>query len=164
MTRSEVPGTIRGMRLVLIFVATLFLGLCSDSVYAAEEAAEASIVALDQGEKAPRAGMLIGQEDLVTWRLEIERLRYELDAVKDLHLDQTRVRKELCLERIDAREEAQRVREELWRERAAELGAQVKEARAAARAAAKRGWWEHPALWASVGVIATTAVVVGVQR
>lgn len=142
----------------------LVLTMCMEPAYAEEPEAEAPIVALDQGEKAPRAGMLIGQDDLVAWRLEIERLRYELDAVKDLHRDQTRVRHELCLERIDAREEAQEVREELWRKRAAELGAQVKEARAAAREAAKRGWWEHPALWASVGVVATTAVVVGVQQ
>lgn len=153
------------MRFAICAAVAWTLTLCSGGpAWAEDPETEPSIVALDQGERAPRAGMLIPQSDLVTWRLEIESLRYELEAVRDLHRDQARVRQELCLERLDLRDEAQEAREALWRERAAELGAQVREAREAAREAAERGWWEHPALWASIGVVATTAVVVGVQR
>jgi hypothetical protein len=114
------------------------------------------ILALDAGDRAPHAGMLILDDDLVAWRQTIERLAYRLGATiamdaqtLSLRLDQEHARTTACEERVS-------LRDELWRARATELGAALATSQAHAN---DRGFWESPLLWTIVGAVLGGAVV-----
>lgn len=118
---------------------------------------DGEIVPLDVGTRAPFAGMLIRDSDLTEWRLLLERAQFRLRIfelraaeVLELRIEQERVRTRSAESRLE-------LREELWRQRVAEISEQL----ASARADSVRQWWEHPALWFSIGVV-VTAVGLGV--
>lgn len=126
-------------------------------------AQEPRIVALEEREPAPFAGMLLPDEVAIRWRQEIERLRFELDlaaqraaAMQALHADEIAARDAAAAERL-------RLRDELWTERATELRAAAEEARRerdAARRAARPKWWQRPGLWFAVGAGSAGALAV----
>lgn len=113
------------------------------------------ILALDAGERAPHDGMLIADEDLVAWRQAIERLTFQLAALRELDARTLALRLDEERARTRAAEERVTLRDELWRDRAQEL------ATALSAAQAQRGpaWYEQPLLWVVVGAILGGAVV-----
>lgn len=113
------------------------------------------ILALEAGERAPRAGMLIADDDLALWRREIERLTYRLAATVALDAQTLELRLDQERARAAAAEERATLRDELWRTRAEELGRSLTESRG------REGprWFEQPMLWTVVGAILGGAVV-----
>lgn len=119
------------------------------------------IVPLAKGDGAPFEGLLIEQDDLVRWRLYIERLEFRRGRELELWEARQRIERELSQQKIDLHLQASAAREELWETRAKELGKQVTEARQEAIDAAERSWYESPILWFSLGVLITGGAVVG---
>lgn len=116
------------------------------------------ILALEQGERAPRPGMLIGDEDLVAWRQTIERLSYQLAAERALAGQLLTARLEMERARTRAAEERLTLHETLWRQRAEELSRDL----ARARADSGPSWYESPILWFAGGVVVTVVAVVAI--
>jgi hypothetical protein len=113
------------------------------------------ILDLDAGDRAPRAGMLIDDDDLVSWRQMIERLAYELGAQRSLATATCDLRvHEETLRTAAARAELA-LRDGLWTSRVEELAAQLDQARGRQGPA----WYEQPLLWTVVGAILGGAVV-----
>ena len=107
------------------------------------------VVALDQGDRAPHAGMLVLDEDLFSLQAGLAgaRLRLAADAqlaaqVLDARLAQERARTTAAQERVQ-------LHDGLWQDRQRELLVEL----AAARRRAERGWWESPPLWLVVGLV-----------
>jgi len=116
------------------------------------------IVALRRGTPSPRDGLLIDAADMLQIRAEYERLRFLLartterdEATCAVRIEMERARTAACGERVS-------LRDELWTQRQTELVMQLREARQAAQRAGERSWFEHPALWFAVGVVATGLV------
>lgn len=109
---------------------------------------DGEIVSLTERERAPFAGLLITQPDLVRWRLTIERLQYELDAERSLHQQVLDATRQMYEQRLTLREERLTVIDGLWRARATEL----REAAQEALERAQREAWEHPVVWLAIGV------------
>lgn len=106
------------------------------------------IVALRTRQPAPFAGLLIRQDDLVRWRLEIEGLRYRLSAETARHAEELAIRERLSAARLSAASERTELVESLWRARGVELTQRVREA----EERAERSVWESPVLWFAVGL------------
>lgn len=113
------------------------------------------IVALDANERAPRDGMLIDDDDLVAWRHEIERLRYELGAHVSLAAATCDLRVHEEQSRTGAAQAEMALHESLWTARAQELTTAL----ATARGREGPAWYEQPVLWTIVGAILGGAVV-----
>lgn len=131
----------------------------------AEAAAEATpgtgrIVALRLRQPAPFAGLLIEQDDLVRWRLEIEGLRFQLDAERRRAEAEEAVHQRLFDARLTAAGERLELVQTLWQSRATELRQSLDDA----LQRAQREVWEHPVLWLAIGlalgVIGTVVAVV----
>jgi hypothetical protein len=123
------------------------------------ETSGGSILALEQGQRAPRAGMLIADEDLAAWRLEIRRLRFQLDAQRNVFQLTMEARLEQERARTRAAEDRLELRDRLWGQRAQELSDQL----AVSRADEGPAWYEHPVLWFAAGVACSVAIVVAVS-
>lgn len=113
------------------------------------------IVDLDANDRAPRAGMLIDDDDLVAWRHEIERLRYELGAHQSLAIATCDLRVHEEVLRTTAASAELALHESLWTARVVELTAQL----ATARDREGPAWYEQPVLWTIVGAVLGGAVV-----
>ncbi|HEY5658350.1 MAG TPA: hypothetical protein VIY27_11240 [Myxococcota bacterium] len=130
---------------------------------AAEEASTGEIVALRLRQPAPFAGLLIEQEDLVRWRLEIDSLRFRLDAITERAARELVVHQELAAAQLDAERARRELVQRLWTERATELRSALDEA----LERAQREVWEHPVIWLCVGLavgaggVAIAAAAVG---
>lgn len=165
--RSDAAGPLLFF-VALVWILALALQECDPSPAAAQDTpapitvpdvqlpVTSEILALDAGERAPHAGMLILDDDLEEWHRTIERLAYRLGATVamdaqtlSLRLDQEHARTTACEERVS-------LRDELWRARATELGAALATSQAHA---SDRGFWESPFLWTVVGVVLGGAVV-----
>lgn len=116
------------------------------------------IVALRRGTPAPRDGLLVDAADMLQIRAEYERLRFLLtrtterdEATCAVRIEMERARTAACGERVS-------LRDELWTQRQTELVMQVRRAQEEAQRAGERQFWEHPALWFAVGVVATGLV------
>lgn len=111
------------------------------------------IVALERGDRAPSAGMLILDADLVAWRHRIERLTFELHAerVTNAAICESRIEQERL--RLAAAEDRLELRERLWGEEATRLAGELATAREAANAGPD--FLEHPLLWFGAGVLVT---------
>ena len=152
------------MKQALIVLALLTLA----PLAAAQDAPEPTpgtgqIVALRLRQPAPFAGLLIEQEDLVRWRLEIDSLRYRLDATAERAAAQLQVHTELATARLSAEGERRDLLTLLWSDRASELRVALEEA----TERAIREVWEHPVLWLAVGLAvgaAGVAIAVGALR
>ena len=98
-----------------------------------------AIVALEEGDKAPFAGMLFPTATAVRWRQRIEllteRLRIEVSACEAT-----------AAIRLRLAEDTLRVREEQYRRDVATLRTSYLEA-------TRRSWYEHPVLWLTFGVL-----------
>lgn len=121
------------------------------------------ILPLRRGTSAPRDGLLIDAEDMLRIQQEYDRMRYLLTRTAERDAETCDVRVAMEHARLTACEERLRLRDELWTARQTELADQVVEARAEARRAAERAWFEQPALWFFVGVVATGAVWIAVE-
>jgi hypothetical protein len=117
--------------------------------------AEGQIVALRLRQPAPFAGLLLEQEDLVRWRLEIESLRYRLTADHERAAAELQVHLDLGEQRLVAERARRALVEELWTQRAAELRGALDEA----LRRAERGPWEQPVLWLVIGLAVGAAAV-----
>lgn len=134
---------------IIAFVLVVDLVFGCGACVACSMAGAQSITALERDERAPFAGMLILDDELVAWRREIERLRFELVLLQQ-RADALRVSDaELAAVRERAGAERLALRERLWTERAATLTRERDEARA------HRGprWWQRGALWLPVGIV-----------
>lgn len=152
----------------LLTAVSLVLG-GSSQVWAqdgSEEPTEASegegfapgqIVALDKRERAPFGGMLISQPDLVRWRLEIERLQFELDEQEERWGRILDVKLNLAETKLRLERERSELREKLWQQRAEQLRQELNDA----RKAAEPNLWENPIIWFGAGVLVTVLAGVG---
>jgi hypothetical protein len=115
-------------------------------------------VALERGDRAPWAGMLVRDEDLFALQSRIAILDLDLRNARTLYDEAIAGRAALLLEASRRCDERTETISGLWRERRDELLAVVAESRA------REGpsWWEHPALWFAVGVIVTGALTLAV--
>ena len=118
------------------------------------------IVVLRRGAPAPWEGLLIAQDDLVRWRLEIESLRFRLDAETRRAAAELETRVSLWEARVEAEADRRVLVEGLWQDRSTQLATDLAQAQGAVERAARREWWEHPALWLVVGLVVGAAVVV----
>lgn len=114
------------------------------------------VLALDAGDRAPHAGMLIGDDDLVVWRQAIERLQFQLQsertvaaAVLEHKLAEERLRTAAATETLA-------LHDRMWTDRVADLSRQL----ATAREHQGPAWYEQPGLWFGLGVLATVIAVV----
>lgn len=147
-------------RAALVFLVTTFVIFtgCAASL-AGAQAPRLRIVALDSGTPAPYAGMLVPDDELVAWRREIERLRFEVELARQ-RADALRAADAVLAEaRARAGDERLALSTELWTRRAADLTRERDEARA------KRGprWWQRGALWLPIGFIVGGSVVAIVE-
>lgn len=113
------------------------------------------ILALDSGDRAPHAGMLIADEDLVAWRQAIERLTYRLVATVALDAQTCDLRVHEDASRTAAATDRLTLHDELWTQRATDLSTALAESRSRQGPA----WYEQPLLWVVVGAILGGAVV-----
>jgi hypothetical protein len=116
------------------------------------------ILPLRRGSTAPRDGLLIEAEDMLRIQQEYERMRFLLERTAERDRETCDVRVEMERARLTACEERLHLRDELWTAREDELNDTIVEARAEARRAAERAWFESPVLWFCIGVVATSVV------
>ena len=137
---------------------------CTWLLYAATthaQAPEAQLPALgetaplEQGERAPWAGMLVRDADLFGLQTGLMQCRYSLSSGERLHAQLLEARLEQERARTLAATQSAELHERLWTQRAEQLAADL----AAARASNSQ-WWSSPALWFALGVIVTGAAAV----
>lgn len=116
------------------------------------------VLPLRRGVAAPHDGLLIDAEDMLRITQEYDRMRYLLTRTAERDRETCDVRIAMEGARLTACEERLTLRDDLWAARQTELTVQINEARAEARRAAERAWFESPVLWFCVGVVATSAV------
>jgi hypothetical protein len=114
-------------------------------------------VALERGDRAPWAGMLVRDEDLFALQSSVMTLQLQLANLRRLYDEAIVGRRRLLEEAALASDERVDLHTRLWRDRVAELNRALVESRSREGAA----WYEHPALWFAIGVIATGALVFG---
>lgn len=143
MSVASVRGTFGIGFAVALFVALSSCLACVPHCHGQD------IVALDATEPAPFTGMLIPDDELIAWRREIERLRFELLLLQQ-RADAMRVADAaLSAAHVAAGTERLELRERLWTERATELTRE----RNAARARQGPRWWQRGSLWLPVGLV-----------
>jgi len=155
------------MRVIYFVLYLLVCHLFTPASVAAQETPPAGyqltepahqIVPVRGGHLAPRDGLLIDADDLLQIRAEYERMRYLLTRTTERDAEVCGVRVQIEQARTAACGERVSLRDELWTQRQTELVMQLREARQAAQQAGERSFWEHPALWFAVGVVATGLV------
>lgn len=115
-------------------------------------------VALERADRAPWAGMLVRDEDLFALQSTVMTLGLSLTNARRLY-DEALVGRATLLEAAGrACEERVTLHTSLWRERRDELAAALIESRR--REGAQ--WYEHPALWFSIGVLVAGALGIAV--
>lgn len=146
------------------FASVLVFLLCFPPVHASGQEAPVEefrlpepgdVLPLRRGASAPRDGLLIDAASMLRITQEYDRMRYLLTRASERDRETCEVRIEMERARIGACEDRLRLRDELWTARQAELVTAVTEARQAAQRAGERQFWESPALWFAVGVVAT---------
>lgn len=144
-------------------VAALVVCLLPSEALAQEVELDApDVVYLNANDRAPRAGMLIAAEDLVRWRLEIERLRQQLTGDAD-----TAARRLTLLERraavdLDACESRLTLHTGLYESRIRDVALEMAEQSSNDRRAIRRlGAWS--VLWFVAGAIVGSVVTVTVR-
>lgn len=116
------------------------------------------VIALDQNERAPFAGMLVVDSDLIEWRMTIERLRFQLESERTFAsgvLSASVAREQVA---THAAEDRLTLHEALWRTEAERLAREL-----AAAQTRSDEWWRSPVLWFSVGMLVAIAAVVAVD-
>lgn len=115
-------------------------------------------VALEHGDRAPWAGMLVRDEDLFALQSQVMTLQLQLGNLRSLYDEALAGRARLLEAAGRAADERVELHTSLWRERAAELRTALEESRR------REGpeWYEHPALWFAVGAVLAGALGIGV--
>lgn len=136
--------------LLTVIAAVLLFGTCDVQAQ--------DVAALEIGQPAPFTGFLLPDEDLLAWRREIERLRFEVRLIDERCIALRRADDELDAARATASEERTALSDRLWSERTADL---IRE-RDAARAKEGPRWWQRGALWLPIGLVVglVTGVIV----
>lgn len=145
-------------------VALLVLGFASSAAAqdplplpSVELPAVGETLALDANGRAPWAGMLVRDDDLFALQSAVMTSRLALDNTHRLYLEALAGRAALleaaertCLERVA-------LHDSLWRERRDEIARAYEKERG-------RGisWYEHPALWFTIGGLVVGAIVLGI--
>lgn len=111
---------------------------------------------LQKGARVPWTGILILQDDLVKWKFRIEELEYELSQVRQLHTRILQVETTLTERKLVIERERTTLIQNLWKDRAEELGDELQKTQEQLLRAQEIDWWEHPALWMAVGVVITS--------
>jgi hypothetical protein len=144
---------IYAMASLFVLGASLLFGTCEVHAQPA-----APVTALEAGDTAPFRGMLLLDEDLLAWRREIERLRFEVQLVDQRCEALRSADDELDLARATAAAERQALQDRLWSERVADL---IRD-RDAAREREGPRWWQRGALWLPIGLVVglVTGIVV----
>lgn len=139
------------MVLVLVLLPSMAMAQELPEVPEVELPVSGEIVALERGDRAPSAGMLILDADLVAWRHRIERLTFELHAerVTAAAICESRIEQERL--RLAAAEDRLELRERLWGDEASRLAAELVTAREEANAGPD--FLEHPLLWFGTGFV-----------
>lgn len=114
--------------------------------------ADGEIVALDANERAPWAGLLIEETDLVKWKLTIDHLRFRLDRDIRLEIEKSGIRVGVEKEKMALAQESYRLREGMYKERLAERDKAILAAEKRAEEASERGFFEQPLLWFVAGL------------
>lgn len=159
---DERAASYGGMVFLVLFLTTLVMSTCDAHAQVVvpdvtlPEVGETA--ALERGDRAPWAGMLVRDEDLFALQSEMMTTRLALENARRLFDEAIVGRSRLLTEAGAACEERVTTITALWRERRDELVAVLRDA----RAAAEPSWWEHPALWFALGVIVTGALTLGV--
>jgi hypothetical protein len=127
---------------------------------APEASAEGQILAIDRGERAPWAGLLIEEADLVRWKLEIDRLRWRLDV--DVKAEQAKadVQEKFYEKMALADAERMQLKEAVYRDRIKDLGVSHQRLVNALAKERETTFFEQPMLWFGLGVVVTIATVV----
>lgn len=111
-----------------------------------------------RGGTSPRDGLIIDAGEMLDIQMAYDRMRFMLDRIAERDRETCDVRVEMEHARLTACEERLHLRDDLWEAREDELNDTIVEARAEARRAAERAWFESPVLWFCIGVVATSVV------
>lgn len=135
----------------------LLCGVASQvNVVAAQDVMLPEPVLLREGRPAPFTGQLLAQSDVLAWANQIEDLEHRLVVEVQRAADICEARLTGERARTQAASETTTLHDTLYQQRIDVLAQQLQEARNDAIVQ----WYEHPALWFSVGVLVAVAVVV----
>lgn len=150
------------MRALIVFVVLFTTCFAvAQPVPDAPQAPDGQIVALESGQRAPWAGLLIEQDDLARWRLTIDSLRFELRSERELSAARREVEIDLGRQRTLAAEQMLMVHEELWRGRVGQLSSSVLDLQRQLTEEQRGHWYDSPLLWFGLGIAVTVVIVVG---
>ena len=165
-------------RFAALLSLVLTQGAISASVFAAEPSeslsepavepeegpppqANGRILSLGRGDRAPWTGMLIEQSDLVRWRLEIDNLQFRLDRDVQFEADKCQVNIDYYKRALELEAGRTKTHDELWKQRAEDLGKTVVAARKDAAKARQRGFFDEPVVWFVGGIVVAGALLAG---
>lgn len=139
---------------ILALVAVLLLPSLAGAQAAPQTPEPEPLRLVIQGDRAPFTGILILQDDLVNWRVEIEALREQIRLAEIRHTDRTAALADLWAVRVQAEVDRRLLHEEMWRDRAEELAQNLR-----AERNQRSRWFRNPAIMLVLGM-ATGAVLV----
>lgn len=113
--------------------------------------AEGEIVPLSQSERAPWAGLLIEEADLVRWKLTIDHLQFRLVSDVRLEIEKSSIRVGAVQEKMMLAHESHLLKEKMYQDRLAEKDRFILAAEMKAEKAAHRGFFEQPLVWFVMG-------------
>lgn len=113
------------------------------------------VLPLHRGTPAPRDGLLIDADNLLSVQQSYDRMRFLLDHMTERDQQVCDVRVQIEQARTAAATETTSLHDTLWTQRQAEL----QHALAQAQAQAQRQWWEAEALWFAIGGLVVAGVI-----
>ena len=138
----------------IVVPAVLLLALTTAAAAQDDPEPSERLERVERGERAPFSGILATEAVFVDWRSRIvlleERLRIETEAFDS----RLAVHTELAESRLNAEQARRTLVSKLYQDRIDALALEVQRA----RDRAERSWWEAPALWLVIGVVATVAI------
>lgn len=114
--------------------------------------------ALEQGQRAPWAGMLVRDADLFELQSGLMAARLQLENARSLYAEALLSRDRLLAAALAAGDERVELHTSLWRSQSERLAEELQ----ASRSREGPAWHQEPALWFSIGVLATVAAVVAI--
>lgn len=113
------------------------------------------VLPLHRGTPAPRDGLLIDADNLLSIQQSYDRMRYMLDHITDRDQQICDARVQVEQARTTAATATTSLHDDLWTQRQQEL----RQALAQATARAERQWWESEALWFAIGGLVVAGVI-----
>jgi len=114
-----------------------------------------NVLPLHRGTAAPRDGLLIDADNLLSIQQSYDRMRYMLDHITERDQQVCDARVQIEQARTTAASATTSLHDELWTQRQTEL----QQALAQAQARAERQWWESEALWFALGGLVVAGVI-----